>query len=236
MDKLIIDWSHIPTYTTIMGICAGSSLISISSVGKKLLRKELNPAGWSLNFAALGSVLLVTGAHMALTWPLAIPFDNIVFGETSFALGVLNLVLAFYLWKRGAAFNDPDSVPIHIVSKELSPFRTVLVGLGLGIISIGCAALQFRFFIAPPQEPIGGDVASTFPVAENVVISSIFLCVGLAALLTTIFLTDYSEGKGVVRWYHKANYVLLQVTGCFFLISGAIVYYTHIGLIIHTMK
>jgi hypothetical protein len=48
MDKLIIDWSHSLTYTTIMGVFAGSSLIAVSKVGKKLLKKELNPIGWAL--------------------------------------------------------------------------------------------------------------------------------------------------------------------------------------------
>jgi len=84
MQKLIIDWAHPPTYTTIMGVFAGSSLISVASVGRKLLKKEVNPVGWALNFGVLGVVLLLTGGGMVLTWPMhGQPFDNMIFGETS---------------------------------------------------------------------------------------------------------------------------------------------------------
>jgi uncharacterized membrane protein len=39
----------------------------------------------------LGAALAVTGGVMTLTWPLKPPtqFDNVVFGEPCFALGVM---------------------------------------------------------------------------------------------------------------------------------------------------
>ena len=107
MQKLIIDWAHPPTYTTIMGVFAGSSLISVASVGRKLLKKEVNPVGWALNFGVLGVVLLLTGGGMVLTWPMhGQPFDNIIFGETSLPLGILDIGLAFYFWKRMGALEQ----------------------------------------------------------------------------------------------------------------------------------
>ena len=236
MNKIIIDWSHSPTYTTIMAIFAGSSLISVSNVGRKLLKKQLNSTGWAINLAALGMLLLITGANMALTWPLkGLPFDNIVFGETSFALGILDIALAFYLWKRRMSLEQLD-FPLYTIGKELAPFKTVLTGLGLGIIAIAYAAIQYRFFIAPRQEPIGGDFALKYPNIENVGIASMFFCVGVAALLTVLFLSDFSKDSATVKWYHKANYILLQITGWLFIFCGVVVFYTHIGLINNTMK
>jgi len=234
MKKLIIDWSHIPTYTTIMAIFAGSSILSIASVGRKLLKRELNPTGWALNFAALGFVLTLAGGHMALTWPIVtFPFDNIVFGETSLGLGVLDLALAGYFWTKKASIGDAN-IPVETVSKELLPFRIVLSGLGLGLIAIALAAFRYKFFIAPKEEPIGGDFAVQHPIGENIGISTMFLCTGLAAILAVLFLTDFSSGKNRVRWYHIANYTLLRLAGWFFLLTGAIVFYTHIGLISNT--
>lgn len=236
MDRLIIEWSQTPTYTTIMGVFAGSSLISVSNLGKNLLEKKLNPVGWTLNFAALGLALLITGAHMTLTWPLkGLPLDNIVFGETSLGLGILDIALALYLWKRGASFQE-SNMPLQVASKELSPFRTLLTAFGFGIAGIACAGFKYMFFIAPKEEPIGGDIALLHPIAENIVISSMFLFAGISALLTVLFLSDFRKEKPSLRWYHKLNYILLQITGWFFLVCGAIVYYTHIGLIMHTMK
>jgi len=74
------------------------------------------------------------------------------------------------------------------------------------------------------------------PIAENVGIATMFLFVGLAALLTAIFLSDFSKNNANLKWHHKINFLLLKVAGWYFVISGAVVYYTHIGLIIGTMK
>ena len=236
MHKLIIDWSHLPTYTTIMGIFAGTSLISVANVGKKLLKKELNPVGWALNFGVSGIVLLLTGAAMVLTWPMHNqPFDNMIFGEPSLSLGILDIGLAIYFWKRMGIL-EQSATPVYTMSKDLSPFRTLLAGVGLGIISIACGAYKFPIFIAPKEEPITGDFAAIYPIAENVIITTMFLCVGIAALLTVVFLSSFSKNNQVIRWYHKANYLILQLAGWYFLLSSAFIYYTHIGLIVQTMK
>ena len=237
LEKLIIDWGSSPTYTTIMGVFAGASLLSVASAGKALLKKtDLNPLGWSINFGVLGIVLLLTGAGMVLTWPMkGQPFDNMIFGETTLPLGILNIGLAVYFWKRMGALEQSDA-PIFAVSNDLSPFRFLLTGLGLGLIAIACGAYTFPIFIAPPQEPITGDFAALFPIAENVIITTMFLLVGIAALLTVRFLSDLKKHNATLRWYHKANYLVIQLSGWYFLISSALIYFTHIGLIVRTMK
>jgi uncharacterized membrane protein len=236
MEHLVIDWAHSPTYTTIMGIFAGASLLSVANVGKKLLKKELNPVGWALNFGVLGVVLLLTGGAMVLTWPMhAQPFDNMIFGETSLPLGILDIGLAIYFWKRMAILEQSDS-PSSTFSKDLAPFRTLLTGLGIGIISIACGAYRYPIFIAPKEEPFTGDFAVKFPILENALITTMFLGVGIAALLTVVCLRDFSKGRAKTCWYHTVNYLMLQLTGLYFLISSGLIYYTHIGLIVSTMK
>jgi len=172
---------------------------------------------------------------MVVTWPLGVTYDNMIFGETSLALGVLDLGLAFYIWKRMGVIELTDT-PVYTVSKELYPFRNLLTGMGLGIICIVCGAYQHMIFVAPKEEPLAGDFALIHPIAENVGIATMFLFVGLAALLTAIFLSDFSKSNTNLKWHHKINFLLLKVAGWYFVISGAVVYYTHIGLIIGTMK
>src|SRR4051794_14168091 len=96
--KLVIDWTQMPTYNTIMSVAAGAGLISIVYFAREMIRggSDVPLDGWSVAFAVPGFILTVTGMHMTLTWPLAkyFPFDNIVFGETSFAFGVLLLAAA----------------------------------------------------------------------------------------------------------------------------------------------
>ncbi|WP_219966457.1 DUF981 family protein [Deinococcus irradiatisoli] len=101
--SLVIDWTQMTTYNTIMSVAAGAALLSLVSLGRHLqARRPIVPEAWALNFGVLGTLLTLTGAHMTLTWPFAkyFPFDNIIFGEPSLAFGVLLLGSAFYLWRR----------------------------------------------------------------------------------------------------------------------------------------
>ena len=75
-----------------------------------------------------------------------------------------------------------------------------------------------------------------YPILENTVITTMFLGVGLAALLTVVCLSDFGRRSVRAGWYHKVNYLVLQLTGWYFLISSGLIYYTHIGLIVGTMK
>ena len=100
---LVINWENLPTYNTIMALAAGAALISLAKMVKDLLeKKRINPLGWAINLGVLGLILFTTGLHMTLTWPLApdFPYDNIVFGEPSLALGVMALAMAIYFWTQ----------------------------------------------------------------------------------------------------------------------------------------
>jgi uncharacterized membrane protein len=80
---LVIDWTQMPTYNTIMSLAAGAGLILIVLLGRSLVSREKFAAeSWALAAGVLGFILTVTGAHMTLTWPFAkyFPFDNIIFG------------------------------------------------------------------------------------------------------------------------------------------------------------
>ncbi len=178
---------------------------------------------------------MITGANTVVNWPLNIPYDNILFGEPTLALGVLDLGLAFYLWKRIGILERADA-PVQTVSQELYPFRTLLTGMGLVLICVACAAYRYRIFVAPKEEPLSGDFAVDHPIAENVGIATMFLLVGVAAILAAVFLSDFSKGQAKLKWYHQANYLLLQLAGWVFVIGGAFVVYTHVGLIIGTAK
>lgn len=235
MEPLVIDWGNMPTYNTIMAVSAGASLLGVAKFGKELLEGKLNTKGWALNFGALGLILFVSGAHLSLTWPIKfLPFDNIIFGETSFAIGALDLVLAFYLWQSSTRIEQAVN-PLQLISRELSTFKYLLIGLGLSLGFIALAGYEWKFFVAPPQEPISGPMGQQFPTLQYISLSSIFLLVGIASVLTSVFFTDFSKNQATLQWYHKLNYLLLVAMGWTLLAFGAFVFYTHIGFIINTM-
>jgi len=236
-EKLIIDWSQLPTYNTIMALFVGISLISIAKVGKALVRNtEVNPIGWALNFAALGLVLTITGAHMTLTWPLAkyFPFDNILFGEPTFAFGVLDIILAFYFWKNASQITL-DNAPVVQIAKHFTPFSILLYGLALMLVSIFFAGVDFQFFAAPKEEPISGNFAD-YPWLEAWGLSLIFLGIGASSFLTGMLLPKLRVSTYQINILDKLNYLIFMLTGWFMLLFGAMNYYTHIGLILNTMK
>ncbi|WP_333662446.1 DUF981 family protein [Chishuiella changwenlii] len=236
-EKLIIDWTQTITYNTIMALLVGVSLISIANIGKNLLKKEnINPTGWSLNLAVLGLILSVTGLHMTLTWPLAkyFPFDNIIFGEPTLAFGVLNLVLSFYIWKHRNEILKQEN-PLKYVTNHLKVFKILFYALGLMLTSIFFAGVDFQFFAAPKEEPISGSFAD-YPWLEAWGLSLVFLGVGIASVLTARFTERAAKETYKADLVDKLGYVALMITGWFFLLFGAFNYYTHIGLILNTMK
>lgn len=236
-DKLIIDWENMPTYNTIMALFVGVALISLAHTGKKLVENQkINPQGWAMNFAVVGIVLTITGTHMTLTWPLAkyFPFDNILFGEPSLALGVLLLLTAFYFWRNKEAIKDNKS-PLKLIAQDFSSLNILLYGLSLMLVSIFFAGVDFQFFAAPKEEPISGNFAA-YPWLEAWGLSLVFLGIGFSSFLTTIFFKKSQEDRFIVGWTEKLNYIILLLTGWFMLLFGAMNYYTHIGLVLNTMK
>lgn len=233
---LIIDWVNMPTYNTIMALATGAALISLAKIGQQLYKKDrMSPIGWSLNLGVLGILLFTTGLHMTLTWPLAkyFPFDNIVFGEPTLALGVLALGLSFYFYKAGAQLIS-TSQPLTEVSKVVWHLKYLFYGLGLSLIAIGIAGVTYQLFAAPPEEPITGEFAD-YPMVEAVFISLLWALTGVASLLIPGVLNYFATGNTAMTSRIKITYSLLYGLGIIFLLFGAFNYFTHIGLIVNTM-
>ncbi|WP_298251492.1 DUF981 domain-containing protein [uncultured Arthrobacter sp.] len=233
---LVIDWTEMPTYNTIMAIAAGAGLIFIVMIGRALTRNErFKPEGWALTAGVLGFLLTTTGLHMTLTWPFAryFPFDNIVFGEPSLAFGVLLLATALYLWKRGGQITEAEDQAAEAASVA-RPLGIFVVGLGLALFGIAAAGLIFQLFAAPPEEPVAG-VFAAYPMVEAVFISGLFALIGLGAVLFPLALNTFSS-HGKLTPLVRTVGILWLVTGIVFLLFGAMNFYTHIGLIVNTMQ
>jgi uncharacterized membrane protein len=232
---LVIDWTQMPTYNTIMSLAAGAGLILIVLLGRSLVSREKFAAeSWALAAGVLGVILTITGTHMTLTWPFAkyFPFDNIIFGETSLGLGVLLLAAAFYLWRRAAVIDVSDD-PGALLARTAKPLGVFIFGLGLALFAIAFAGIIFQLFAAPPEEPISGAFAA-YPWIEATFMSGLFGLVGLGAVLFPFMLNGYSS-----RVKPGAVQIIVGIAwglaGVVFLLFGALNFFTHIGLIVNTM-
>ena len=235
LAALVIDWTQMPTYNTIMSVAAGAGLMMIVKFARALNRdKNVNPDAWALAFAVPGFILTVTGIHMTLTWPMAkyFPFDNIIFGETSFGFGALLLAAAFYLWKRGDVIVASDD-PARYLSAASRPLSLFVVGMGLALGAIAMAGLYFQLFAAPPEEPISGMLAP-YPWVEATFMSGMFGFVGIGAVLFPLALKGFSLGAPSTGIQRIVSFVW-YLSGLGFFLFGALNFFTHIGLIIHTM-
>ena len=232
--SLKVPWAHTPMFNTLMSLSAGIGLLLIVALGRQLyLRRPILAEGWSVAFAVLGILLTITGTDMTLTWPLSsiAPFDNIIFGEPSLAFGVILLGIAVLLWSQRAQLAvegdhalDERLVLVRRLSAPLSVFAG---GLGLAMFAIAAAGWRFTLFAAPPQEPISGNFAN-HPLIEATFISGLYLLVGIGAVLLPAVI-------------HRTRRVLViaigicwTLAGLAFTLFGALNYFTHIGLIIHT--
>lgn len=232
---LVIDWTQMPTYNTIMAIAAGAGLIFMVMLGKALLRDDrFKSEGWALAAGVLGLILTTTGLHMTLTWPFALyfPFDNIVFGEPSLAFGVLLLGASLYLWKRGGQITEAKDKAAEAASVA-KPLGIFVLGMGLALFGIALAGIIYQLFAAPSQEPISGFFAD-YPMVEATFMSGLFALVGLGAVLFPLSLRSFSS-QGEPSKITRTIGVLWLVSGVIFLLFGALNFYTHIGLIINTM-
>ncbi|WP_367402526.1 DUF981 family protein [Kocuria marina] len=233
---LVIDWTQMPTYNTIMSIAVGAGLIMLVLLGRDLHRNEnFKPEGWALASGTFGLILTITGTHMTLTWPLAtyFPFDNIIFGETSLGFGVLLLAVAFYLWKRGTALvaSKDRAAEAASVAKPLGIF---VLGLGLALFAIAAAGVVFQLFAAPADEPISGAFAR-WPWLEAIFMSGLFALIGAGAVIFPFTLSSFSSIRplsGIAKFMG----LMWGVAGIAFLLFGALNFYTHIGLILNTMN
>ncbi|MGB7212316.1 MAG: DUF981 domain-containing protein [Gemmatimonadales bacterium] len=232
---LIIDWTQMPTYNTIMAIAAGTGLMSLVSFARALRReRDILLESWAVAFAVPGFILAVTGIHMSLTWPMAkyFPFDNIIFGEPSCGFGVLLLAAAFYLWKCAPTIRANDDMARYL-ARATRPVSLFVFGLGLALIAIAMAGLVFQLFAAPPQEPISG-LVSGYPWIEAIFMSGMFGFVGIGAVLFPFALRDFSAASPPNGLARTIGFVW-GLSGLGFFLFGALNYFTHIGLVIHTM-
>jgi len=241
---LVIDWTQMPTYNTIMSVAAGAGLLSVVAFARELqTRDDVHLRGWALAFAVPGSILVLTGAHMTLTWPFAkyFPFDNIIFGEPSLALGVLLVAAAFFLWSEGDRHGGGDEAARgddarRAVTLELAraarPLAPFIVGLGLSLLAIAAAGIIFQLFAAPPEEPITGAFAQ-WPWLEATFMSGLFALAGVGCLAAVFAIRTVGEpGLSRAEWITGVTWIL---AGLAFLLFGALNFFTHIGLIINTM-
>ncbi|WP_029252010.1 DUF981 domain-containing protein [Paraoerskovia marina] len=234
---LVIDWAQMPTYNTVMSVAVGAGLILLVALGRDLLRspRTVVTTGWALAFGVLGTILTATGLHMTLTWPLAaggFPFDNIIFGETSLAFGVLLLAASIFLWHRGAAALERDDAVEHL-RETARPVSVFVLGMGLGLLAIAVAGVTYQLFAAPPEEPISGAFAE-YPLVEAIFMSGLIALVGLGAILFPLAVRR--GGSKTAR--HRAVVVIgwaWLLAGIAFLLFGAMNFFTHIGLIVNTM-
>lgn len=239
----MIKWEDMPTYNTIMALAAGVGLILVAFFIYELLqsvknKKPLNTDSFALAFAVSGIIQFCTGLHMTLTWPLAkggFAYDNIIFGETTLPFGVLLLVAAFYLWKRGKGIGEAEN-PLLAVAQSAKPVSIFIGALGLELFAITMAGLIYRLYAAPVQEPISG-FFSPYPWFEAIFLSVLFFLAGLGAFLTPIAAFQIASGKTETSGISaiKTSMVCWAISGVAFMLFGAMNFYTHIGFILNTI-
>ena len=149
----------------------------------------------------------------------------------SLAFGVILSAVAAVVWSRRAI--RPRTTTDAAGDRLL--FRSPAVGavcrysqpVGLGRSGIAAAGWRYTLFAAPPQEPISGNFAN-HPLLEATFISGLYLLVGIGAVLLPIVLLKMT--KPLIL----AIGACWTVAGLAFTLFGALNYFTHIGLIIHT--
>ncbi len=230
-SDLVIDWENLPTYNTIMALAAGAGLVLLVRLARDLLanRSDTSADGYALAFGVLGSILVTTGLHMTLTWPLApdFSFDNIIFGEPALLFGFMLLAVATFAWRRGRQFLD-DSDVIARAAAIARPMAPVIIGAGLSLLAIAAAGMSNQLFTAPPQEPVSGWVAGLHPWLEPTLISGLYALTGVGALATPSAIAGNERARVIAGW-------TLSIAGWTFLLFGAFNYFSHIGLVVNTM-
>lgn len=219
------------TYTTLMGLASGLGLILVTALGYKLFFKKQavrSFEGWALSFGGLGAVLTLLSAHMTITWPLQDPerFKNFMFGELNLMFGVLLLMAAFFLWRRGdtlaaAAGKKADDVAAYLLTVS-RPVSWIVFGLGLALAACAVGAFQYEVFAtAPGQEPILG----TWPKElVNFSLCMLYVLPAIGALLAPWAV--YTQKRSVM----SAMGIAFLLTGIGWLSVAALVYYTHIAM------
>lgn len=106
--------------------------------------------------------------------------------------------------------------------------------MGSALIAIAMAGLVYQLFAAPPEEPISGRFAS-YPWLEATFMSGMFGFVGIGAVLFPFAVRAVARGPQQFSGVQKIIGFVWWLSGLGFLLFGALNFFTHIGLIIHTM-
>ena len=244
-----------PTYNTIMAVSAGLGLVFLVAMVYQLDRgRSVYRPAWAVAFAALGAILVVTGLHMSLTWPLSGPtaFDNIAFGEPSLAMGVMLLAGAWLLGSRrfwpvttasltsaidpsDVAFGDPademTAASWPHLARLLQPLSWFAFVMGFALVGIGIVGIVYQPWEAPPMEPITGEFNGQ-QWLENGFLAIMYGVTGLGAILLPFALLHrtFSDARAVLRVVGGC----WLVTGAIWAAFGTLNYFTHIGLTINT--
>lgn len=221
------------TYTTLMGMAAGLGMMLISTLGYRIYKQKSVPSfdGWALSFAGLGGVLAALGVHMTLSWPLQSPerFKNFMFGEPILIFGILLMLSAFFLWRRGQLLldlrrseNGDDEFNSYLTA-VLWPVVWIVFGTGLVLAACTVAAFRYEVFAtAPRQEPVLG----TEPTKSilNMILCLLYALPAVSCLLVPLVFYIRS------RMMMAVGGVSLFLAGIGWLAVAVLVYYTHIGM------
>ncbi len=174
-------------YITLMllNLAAGLTLLAAYlHFGWPAAVTDLNQKRWVVSFGIAGSIALVTGLHMCLTWPVIGSF-NIAFGETSVLFGVL-LVGASLSLAMGW-----DLLPLGIYGFFAG--LTALV-IGLRIINLGLTRSPLVAGIGFILTGIGGLCAAPMLASKSnrlLRTAGIFLLLAAALIFTFIGISSY---------------------------------------------
>lgn len=235
-------WMETQVYNTIMAVAVGVALILLVSFFTKLKIGKLEKIeGWIMGFITPGIVLLITGVHMTLTWPiskLGLPFDDIIFGEPSFAFGLLLIVFSVFLihrYKLGLKADNANSESFFNSLNEdlpeiLKPLSLFIAAMGLACVMIAIAGVTYQLFAAPAHEPISGMFAD-YPLVEAVFVSSLYALIGIGSFVFAFWVRDVKNERNF-----KIFTKCWLVAGIIFALFGIMNYFTHIGLIVNSLK
>lgn len=236
-------------YNTLMALSAAVGFLLILELGRRLLNgRPVSTPGWVGAFVALGAIMTFLGAVMTVTWPLkqvapnCCQQDNIIFGEPILGYGVVLLTASYFLWRTSRVWllTQGAAEPLRPVADEeitegrafasklavaLQPLSWFVFALGLALIALGAAGIRFKLFAAPPSEPISG-IASNHPLVEAIFIGTLYLLMGIGAVLLPFFLHTLH------RTLAKVIGVVWLIPGVVWLIFAAMNYYTHVGSLV----
>lgn len=213
------------TYTSLMGLAAGLGMVLVVLLGYKLFFKKQSIVtfdGWALAFGGLGFILTALSLHMSLTWPLQAPerYKNFMFGEPVLLLGVLLMLAAIFLWRRGAKLHDVSARTY--MAAVIAPVSWIIGGTGLALAALTVAAFQYQVFAtAPAQEPILGTLPKPL---VNAMLASLYALPALGCLLAPFAI-------------YTRNRIAMAIVGSTWLLAGigwivtaVVVYFTHIAM------